>query len=156
MQGMSLIVKNVTRLVVGFAAVFGVYDVVYGHIEPGGGFSGGVILAASAILVVLAFGGEFARGVLLLEAARWTGSVAVLVFLAVALGGYAVGGFFVSLLGCGEVGQLASAGTSAISSLAVGIEVGAVLFGVFLVLAMFRRTTTAGQGRQVGTNGSDP
>ena len=42
----------------------------------------------------------------------------------------------------GQVGELASAGTLGISSLAVGIEVGAGLFGVFVALAMFRRTGT--------------
>ncbi|MFO8012085.1 MAG: MnhB domain-containing protein [Phycisphaerae bacterium] len=145
MQGMSVIVKSVARLVVPFVAVFGLYDVVYGHVEPGGGFSGGVILAASGVLVVLAFGEAYARRILSLEAVRWTGSAGALAFLAVALGGYAAGGFFVSFVGRGEVGGLVSGGTVAISSLAVGIEVAAVLFGVFVALAAFRRTTAGGK-----------
>jgi len=142
MQGMSLIVKNMTRLVAGFIALFGIYDIIYGHVEPGGGFSGGVILAASMVLVVLAFGEEFSRRVLSVDVARVTTSLAALVFLAVGLGGYMVGKFFTNFLGRGEVGELASAGTLGISSLAVGIEVGAGLFGVFVALAMFRRTGT--------------
>jgi len=145
MQGMSPIVKSVTRLVAPFVAVFGVYDVLYGHVEPGGGFSGGVILAASGVLMVLAFGEGYARRILPFEGMRWTGSAAALGFLAVALGGYVAGAFFTNFLGRGEVGELASAGTLAISSLAVGIEVGAVLFGVFVALAVFRRMKAAGQ-----------
>ena len=36
MGGMSLIVKNITRLVAGFIALFGAYIVLYGHLTPGG------------------------------------------------------------------------------------------------------------------------
>ena len=153
MQGMSPIVKNITRLVAGFITVFAVYDVVYGHVEPGGGFSGGVMLAASVVLVVLAFGGDFARRVLSVEVARWTTSLAVLAFLVVALGGYMVGQFFENFLGRGQVGELASAGTLAITSLAVGIEVGAGLFAAFVALAVFRRggQASAGPGEMLET-----
>ena len=55
-EGMSLIVKNTARLVAGFIAVFGIYIALTGHLSPGGGFAGGVILAAAAVLVILAFG----------------------------------------------------------------------------------------------------
>jgi len=153
MQGMSPIVKNITRLVAGFITVFAVYDVVYGHVEPGGGFSGGVMLAASVVLVVLAFGGDFARRVLSVEVARWTTSLAVLAFLVVALGGYMVGQFFENFLWRGQVGELASAGTLAITSLAVGIEVGAGLFAAFVALAVFRRggQASAGPGEMLET-----
>jgi len=143
MQGMSLIVKSMTRLVAGFIALFGVYIVLYGHVTPGGGFTGGVILAGGMVLVVLAFGEKFSRQVLTHGVAQASDSIAALVFLLVALGGYMVGGiacrFFYNFLGRGTVGELFSAGTIPISNLAIGIKVGVGLFGVFLALAVFRR-----------------
>lgn len=59
-QGMSLIVKTVTRLTVGLILLFGIYIVAHGHVSPGGGFAGGVIIALSFINIILAFGKEFA------------------------------------------------------------------------------------------------
>ena len=56
MNGMTLIVKTITRLILGFIAVFGAVTVIYGHLSPGGGFAGGVMLACAFILLTLAFG----------------------------------------------------------------------------------------------------
>lgn len=146
MHGMSLIVKNVTRLVAGFIALFGVYITLYGHVTPGGGFAGGVILAGALVLVVLAFGGDFSRKVLPHGVAKTSDSLGALAFLLVALLGYAAGGFFVNFLARGEVGALVSAGTLPLSNLAIAIKVGAGLFGVFLALAVFRRRGERQQG----------
>jgi multicomponent Na+:H+ antiporter subunit B len=38
-----------------FIQLFGLYVIVHGHYSPGGGFQGGCILAASFILMVLAY-----------------------------------------------------------------------------------------------------
>jgi multicomponent Na+:H+ antiporter subunit B len=137
---MSLIVKNITRLVAGFIALFGAYIVLYGHVTPGGGFAGGVILAGALVLVVLAFGEEFSRAILTHGIAQASDCLAALAFLLVAVFGYAAAGtFFANWLPRGTVGHLASAGTIVLSNLAIGIKVGAGLFGAFLALALFRR-----------------
>lgn len=57
-SGMSLIVKTITRLTVGLIIIYGIYIVLRGHISPGGGFAGGVIIALSFIHLMLAFGKE--------------------------------------------------------------------------------------------------
>ena len=140
MPGMSLIVKNITRLVAGFIALFGAYIVLYGHVTPGGGFAGGVILAGALALVVLAFGEEFSRQVVPHEWARVADSAGALAFLGVAFLGYLAGAFFANLPDLlGTVGDLRSAGMIPLSNLAIGLKVGSGLFGVFLVLALFRR-----------------
>jgi multicomponent Na+:H+ antiporter subunit B len=139
MQGMSLIVKNITRLVAGFAALFGIYIVLYGHVTPGGGFTGGVILAAALALVVLAFGHEFSRKVMTHGIASTSDCLAALAFLLVAVLGYVGGRFFMNVIDHGTVGHLWSAGLIPVSNLAIGLKVGAGLFGVFLALALFRR-----------------
>ena len=52
----SVIIRTLGRLVIPIAQLFGIYVLVFGQYGPGGGFVGGVILAASMILGVLIFG----------------------------------------------------------------------------------------------------
>jgi multicomponent Na+:H+ antiporter subunit B len=59
-SGMTLIVKTVTRLTLGFILIYGVYIGMIGHSSPGGGFAGGVIIALSLVHIMLAFGREVA------------------------------------------------------------------------------------------------
>jgi len=54
--GMTLIVKMITQVMIGFLLVFGAYIVLYGHITPGGGFPGGVMISLAYILLTLAYG----------------------------------------------------------------------------------------------------
>lgn len=54
----SPIIDVVTRVHVPFIRVFALYVIMHGHYSPGGGFQGGVILAASVILTRLALGRE--------------------------------------------------------------------------------------------------
>ena len=52
----SVIVRTVVRALVPFIQLFALYVVFHGHYSPGGGFQGGVILAATYILIALALG----------------------------------------------------------------------------------------------------
>jgi multicomponent Na+:H+ antiporter subunit B len=52
----SVIIRTLGRVVIPVAQLFGIYVLVFGQHGPGGGFVGGVILAASMILAVLIFG----------------------------------------------------------------------------------------------------
>jgi multicomponent Na+:H+ antiporter subunit B len=58
----SRILDAATRLLAPFIALFAAYVVCHGHISPGGGFQGGVILAAVMILVRLTRGTGAAWG----------------------------------------------------------------------------------------------
>ena len=136
--GMSVIVKTVVRLVASFILLFGIYIVLYGHLTPGGGFAGGVIIACSLILMLLAFGRRFVAGFLSARAPTVWDCVGALAFLLIALAGYFGGGFFVNLFSKGEPFHLFSAGTIPLSNMAIGVKVGACLFGVFLALSVYR------------------
>ncbi len=136
--GMSLIVKTVTRLVSSFIILFGIYIVLYGHVSPGGGFAGGVILAAGCVLLLLAFGHAPIKHILAHSIAVACDCTGAFAFLAIALLGYLAGTFFINFLALGEPGELFSAGAIPLSNLAIATKVGAGLFGVFLALAAFR------------------
>ena len=42
-KGMTIIVKGVTRLTLGFILLYGIYIAMTGHESPGGGFAGGLV-----------------------------------------------------------------------------------------------------------------
>jgi multicomponent Na+:H+ antiporter subunit B len=54
----SVVVDVTTRIMVPLLQVFAIYVILHGHYSPGGGFQGGVILAASIILLRLTLGNE--------------------------------------------------------------------------------------------------
>lgn len=51
----DIIIKTLCRLLIPFIQLFGLYVIAHGHGSPGGGFQGGCILAASFILILIAF-----------------------------------------------------------------------------------------------------
>ncbi len=136
--GMSLIVKEVTRLVAGFIAVYSVYITLYGHLTPGGGFAGGVILACGFILIVLAFGKDFSEQMVTAPATKLWDTFGATLFLLLAIVGYQAGSFFANFLPHAGNFRLLSAGTMPLLNVAIGIKVGACLLGVFLALSVFR------------------
>lgn len=147
MRGMTLIVKTVTSLVSAFILLYGIYIVLYGHLTPGGGFAGGVILACCFILLELAFGKGFVAGIVKERTPYILDCVGAFAFLAIALLGYATGGFFINFLvdpatrTSGLIAgnhQLFSGGIIAPCNIAIGIKVAACLFGIFAVLSAFR------------------
>ena len=80
-KGMTLIVKTITRITLGFILLYGVYITLNGHIGPGGGFAGGVIIALAFIHIMLAFGKEVALKRLRSNVLRYFVCLAALIFL---------------------------------------------------------------------------
>ncbi|HPM43311.1 MAG TPA: MnhB domain-containing protein [Candidatus Omnitrophota bacterium] len=82
-KGMSVIVKTVSRLTLGFILLYGIYIALNGHRATGGAFAGGVIAALSFIHIMLAFGKEVALRKLHSHVMRMTISGAAIVFLVI-------------------------------------------------------------------------
>jgi multicomponent Na+:H+ antiporter subunit B len=51
----DVVVRTVSRIFVPFIQIYGLYVFVHGHGSPGGGFQGGCIMAASFILLSVAY-----------------------------------------------------------------------------------------------------
>jgi multicomponent Na+:H+ antiporter subunit B len=109
---------------VGPVVVLGVWVVTHGHLGPGGGFQGGIILAGG-LLLVYAAGQVLALSRLeptaLVEVAEAVGAMA---YALVAIGGlvFASAALF-NFLPFGTTSMLLSSGTIAVLSCAVGVEV---------------------------------
>jgi len=143
MKGMTVIVKTISSWVKVLIFLFGIYIILFGHLTPGGGFAGGVILASCYVLLMLAFGREFVEKNLPLPVASKLDCLGAFLFALIAVLGLVFGGtFFINFLYQkylpGEALELVSAGTIPLSNIAIGLKVGASLFLVILVLSMFR------------------
>jgi multicomponent Na+:H+ antiporter subunit B len=133
---MSLIVKTVTRLTVGLILLYGIYIVLHGHLSPGGGFAGGVILALSFVHLVLAFGKDVALRKISESTQAFLESAGAILFLTVALLGFVGGYFFLNVLPKGNPFELFSAGIIPLCNIAISLKVSAGMFSVFLVLVL--------------------
>jgi multicomponent Na+:H+ antiporter subunit B len=132
----SFAARAMGAALVGPVLVLGAYVIAHGHITPGGGFSGGVVVAGALLLAYAA--GQVVRlrrvgSITLLEGAEALGAAG---FLALALGGLiAAGALLQNFLPLGTSGMLLSAGTIPVGNVAVGIEVAgavALIFAEFL------------------------
>jgi multicomponent Na+:H+ antiporter subunit B len=137
-KGMTIIVKTITRITVGLILLYGIYITLHGHISPGGGFAGGVIIALSFIHLMLAFGKEEVLKRLPKPVISILESSGAILFLSIAILGFVGGYFFLDWFNKGEVFNLFSGGTIPLSNIAISLKVSLGLFGIFLVLILFK------------------
>ena len=153
-EGVSLIVKTVSHWLKAFLLVFGIYVVLYGHLTPGGGFPGGVIIACAFVLLMLAEGKHCAMRILSKTVASELDSVGALVFLVVGLIGLIGSGAFLKnfiTTAPASHWHLLSGGIIPIANIGIGLKVGMSLFMVFVILAAMRVVA-----HQAGNQTDDP
>lgn len=127
-QGPSEILTTGARILVPVVALFGVYIFTHGHLTPGGGFQGGVIVASALLLCFLATPGGRIGHPLLTAVESLSGATYVVLG---ALGLVLAAGFLDNrIMPLGEFGTLFSAGAIPIIYSLVGIKVGAELSGI--------------------------
>jgi multicomponent Na+:H+ antiporter subunit B len=139
-SGMTFIVKTITNLIIGFMLVFGAYVVLYGHITPGGGFPGGVMIALTYILITLAYGRKVVESIVSGVAGSIMddlGAIAIIILGFIGL--YMGGTFLYNFLPKGDPFDLFSGGYIILYNLAIMLKVGMSLYIIFLALAILQR-----------------
>ena len=151
-EGMGMIVKTVARWLKGFILLYGIYIVLYGHLTPGGGFAGGVVIACSFILLTLAGGEVHGLSFFTKGWASTLDGVGLLLFLALAWLGtlWAEGVFFENFIATPEPRRftLISGGFIPAANVALGLKVASSLFLVFTVLAALKVVTRDSDGKE--------
>jgi multicomponent Na+:H+ antiporter subunit B len=138
-DGMTVIVKTVTRISVWMILLYGIYIILHGHLTPGGGFGGGVILALAFLNVMLAYGRKFTASWLNINFLYDVEAASATLFLLIGILGISIGGaFFANYFSKGELFHLISSGTILPLNILIGIKVGMSLFLVVWVLAGLR------------------
>ncbi|MFH1101294.1 MAG: MnhB domain-containing protein [Methanobacteriota archaeon] len=118
----SRIVKTAARALFPFILLLGIYIIFYGHLSPGGGFQGGVILAMAVLLVIIVYGGS--RVQKFIPYLSFVEIAGVTLFIIVGISGIVSGKQFLTNLG-----------TIPLLNIVIGLKVfaGLVLMYIFLI-----------------------
>jgi multicomponent Na+:H+ antiporter subunit B len=127
--------------------------VVHGHVTPGGGFQGGIVLGTGIHLLYVAGSYPALERVRSLGAMDWGEAIGAGAFAALGVAGLiASASFLANIIPFGSFGQLLSAGTVPVLNIAVGVEVAS---GTVVLLAQFLdqavRVRPAGTGESHGS-----
>ena len=130
MKNDSIIIKRVIQrcgcdMVLPLTLVYVFYIILHGHLSPGGGFQGGVLVVAVIILIYLGHGYEktcLATNPKLMHDSEGAASI---LYIALAMLGIAFGVNFCQnvLYHQGNIGELFSSGTVLWMNLTVGLKV---------------------------------
>ena len=126
----NIVIKRIIQrcgcdMVLPLALVYVFYIILHGHISPGGGFQGGVLMTAIIILIYLGHGYEATCRALNVELLRRTEGLAVTLYIAIAMLGVVFGAQFCQNVAFenGNIGDLINSGTIAWMDEAVGLNV---------------------------------
>jgi multicomponent Na+:H+ antiporter subunit B len=119
----SFILNAGSKLLLSIIVLFGVYIIVHGHLSPGGGFQGGVVIASAFLLLFLANPNMDLKHSILTFGESVSGASYVLVGI---IGLFKLNILFGNFLPhpIGQIGELISGGIIPIIYIIVGIKVG--------------------------------
>jgi multicomponent Na+:H+ antiporter subunit B len=141
MKGMSIIVQKICQIVAPVIFLFGIYIVIHGHLTPGGGFAGGVIMAGAFIFQIISYGSDLPKlqkKEFSLEILESSGILGFLIIACLGLLFSTVGIFFANFLPTGKIGELVSAGYIPLANIVVAAEVSAAISLIFLAMIVFK------------------
>ncbi len=119
----NTLLQIATKVLTPLIVLFGLYIIFHGHLSPGGGFQGGVIIASAFLLQFLAYGDSVSinhKVLKIIESLSGAG------FVILGILGFFVGGLFLgNIFPLGTIGAVASGGIIPILYIVVGMKVAA-------------------------------
>ena len=103
--------------------LFGVYIIIHGHLSPGGGFQGGVIIASAFLLMFLAKSNDFSLKHNILELAESLSGAGFILLGVLSI--LIINRFLGNFLPLGKIGELFSGGVIPLIYIFVSIKVSA-------------------------------
>ena len=138
-MGSSKIIRTIAQKLFPFIVLFGFYLISHGHLSPGGGFQGGVVLGTAIILLALSHSIEQTEKKF---KSRWLNmleKLGILTLIFLGFLGILLGYSFLSnFLPLGKPGQIASSGLMLFFNIAIGIKVAAGVSVIFYALVRYR------------------
>ena len=140
---MSKIIKTAGLIILSPIIIFGFYIISHGHLTPGGGFQGGVIIASASVLILIIFKNSLRLSKLLFSIFE---SVGLTFFIVLAFLGIFKNTFFYNFLANSggflgrtihfgsNIGYLQSGGVIPLMNFAVGIEVSSALSLIIILM----------------------
>lgn len=129
----NIILMEIGKIVIPLIQIFGTYVIFFGHLSPGGGFSGGTVIGTSLILHRILFGKEKTREKLSYE--RLIKLIcSALIFYGILKGySFITGGAHIEFpqIPLGKPGNIISGGYLLPLNIAVGIIVSVTIYFLF-------------------------
>ena len=142
----DIIVKTLVRLLVPFIVVYALYVVMHGHHSPGGGFQGGVILAASFVLLGVSHGLKETRKRMSEKLAGIISSIGVLIYASTGVLCVILGGNYLDYGKLSKILRVTSAEARSLGIL--GVEIGVALAVMAVMFTIFVVIFTAGESQE--------
>ena len=134
----DIIVKSITRIIIPFAQVYGIFIILNGHVSPGGGFAGGAIIGTTLILYTLVFGREKGKKKFSHKASEIAESGGIIWFVTIGLVGLVFADRFLTNIDAGfpegVVGSILSGGMIPLLMIGIGIKVTSTMISLFNLL----------------------
>lgn len=121
----SAIIRVAARMLLLFIVTYGIYIVANGHLTPGGGFQGGVVIATGFILAFIGYG-KSTEDVFRETRMSLAENIGSVTYVSVGFVGLLMGGLFLQNKGVfplGNVGDMLSAGFMPLLNAAIGTKV---------------------------------
>lgn len=135
----DVVVRSISRLIVPFIQLYGLYIIFYGHLSPGGGFAGGAIIASSMIFYGLCFDPDAGPCKISHRVSSYLESGGGLWFLFLGFLGILLGSNFLANQAAGFSpgipGQFLSGGIIALLSVGIGVKVASTMTTLFFSLS---------------------
>jgi multicomponent Na+:H+ antiporter subunit B len=139
----DVIVKTLARILIPFILAYAIYVVMHGHYSPGGGFQGGVILAAGFVLLTVSHGLERTRKRMSEKLAAIISSIGILIYAGIGVLCLILGGNY---LDYGRLGRILFVDTAHARSLGIlGVEIGVAVAVMAVMCTIFFTIFTAGE-----------
>lgn len=127
------IITSCANIVLPIALILGAYIIIHGHLSPGGGFQGGVLIAGAVAILYVAYGDKKVEETFSIHRFKIAEEIGALAFVFLATLGVIYGtSFFRNVIATSGVpGNLYSSGTIMFMNFAVGYK---VLAGIGLLI----------------------
>ncbi len=133
----TTILDLISRKLAPFMLLFGLYLLTYGHMSPGGGFQGGVVIASGVILLFVAQGVRSTVSLFPFRALSLVEAGAFLLLVVAGLAGLAAGrGFLGNPMAGVDLRAVPRAGNILVYNVLIGLKVGAGIS--FMCMYLFR------------------
>lgn len=132
----SIPTENICHLMIPFVLMFSFSIIFHGHLTPGGGFQGGVIIASVFILLVIIGNKEESRKILSKRQIKIFLVIGLFIYIGIGLIGLFLNKNFlanrsIGFPPIGQMGELFSGGTLIWINMGVGLTVSGIIIQIF-------------------------
>ncbi|MBT3668158.1 MAG: hypothetical protein HN548_11835 [Opitutae bacterium] len=139
----DLIVTNTVRLLIPVIQIFAFYVLAHGHVSPGGGFQGGVVMGASFILIALSWDLDTALARFPADRCTLVAGLGIVLYAGIGLLSMFLGGEF---LDYAELAQIFPVSREMARYHAMlGVEIGVGLTVTAIMFSLYANLSTEGR-----------